>query len=245
MNRNLNIILIFFILLFLVTPVFGKSLSYYIKNNFELVVILLAFLFIFIVLIIVALIYFNNLKKENIVRLYLNIENMWNSPSMIESRQKCAEFITDELLHSDKIEDKEKLRHSRVIIDFFNHLGLQVYNGLIDFSYVYNLLGNEILDYWDRRNYKLLVAYDKHKVYPTDLSPWVGFEYLADLCEQEKEYLRGRLWLPAFYPPLNYQQIEFKRAERESGNDIGIAIAILMTLIAIIIFIYSYLNYIS
>ena len=235
---------LFLNLILLTKNCLAKSLSYYIKNNFELIIILLVFLFVFAVGIIVALIYFNNIKKENIIRLYLNLENIWNSPSMIESRQKCADFITDDLLHSDKMEDKEKLKHSRVIVDFFNHLGLQVYNGLINFTYVYNLLGNEILNFWDNKNYKLLVAYDKHKSYPTDISPWVGFEYLADLCEQEKEYLRGKLWVPAFYPPMNYQVIKEGTTKRKTGNfDEILIISLILGVIALGIFLYSFFVY--
>ena len=169
MNKINKLYYVFLITLLTSANLEAKPLSFYIRNNAELLIILVIFLFIFFIGIILALIYFNHIKKENIVKLYLNIENMWNSSSMIESRQKAAEFISDKILHSTDAKDKEALKHSRMIVDFFNHIGMQVYNGIIDFSYIYNLLGQEILDYWDRKNYKLLVSYDKHKWYPSDI----------------------------------------------------------------------------
>lgn len=231
-----------------ITDIEAKPLSYYIKNNAEIIIIGIVLLFIFFTGLILTLIYFNNIRKENIIKLYLNIENMWNSPSMIESRQKCADFISDDILHSPNPVDKERLKHSRMIVDFFNHLGLQVYNGIIDFSYVYNLLGQEILDFWDRKNYKLLVAYDKHKAYPSDINPWVGFEYLAELCEQQREYLRGRLWVPAYYPPATYQPLKekiFTARTYDTHKPLNIILisASVLAIIAVAVFVVSYLVY--
>ncbi len=250
MNRLKSFLILLILFVFNAKLLVAKSLNYYIHNNAELVAVLIILFFILVAGLIIALVYFNNIRRENIVKLYLNIENMWNSTAMLDSRKNAANFITDDILHSNKKDDEESLRHSRVIIDFFNHLGMQVYNGLIEFSYIYNLLGQEIIDYWDNKNYKLLVAYDKHKSYPTDISPWVGFEYLADLCIEEKEYLRGRLWVPAYYPPITYQPLKEHKVsfqnksanENKTINTILVVISII-SIITLFIFGISYIAY--
>jgi len=217
------------------------------KNEVIIILIIIGFfiiigLFLFIILI-------KNLRRENVFRFYLNFENMWNSTPMLEARQKCSTFITDDLIHSQNEQDKIGIKYAKVIIDFFNHIGLQVYQDIIDFEYTYNMFAQEIMDYWDTKNYKLLVHYEKHKMYPTDMNPWVGFEYLADLCFQQKEYLRGQLWIPASFPPMNYQplpeKVNFSTRNNHSSSPFNVYL-IIFTIVAffsLLLFVFSYLFY--
>lgn len=244
-----NLYLLIFNLLFLSdNSVQAKNLVSFINQRTELLLIFVILGFIFFVLLFIFIHHVTSLKRENIFRLYLNIENMWNSAPMLEARQKASMFVTDDLLHSKDTADKEAVHFARVIVDFFNHIGLQVYQEIIDFGHIYNLLGQEILDYWDKKNYKHLVHYEKHKNYPTDINPWVGFEYLADICFQQKEYLRGALWVPASFPPMNYQRVEEKISKpQEKKSNVALnwylIVFSILAFISLVIFLWSYLLY--
>lgn len=245
-NLYLKLLSIFFI--FNVKNSYAGELFKFINNRTELLLIFMMLGFIFIVLLFYFIYYILNSKRENTFRLYLNLENMWNSSSMLEARQKAAQFITDDLLHSKDTKDKESLHYSKVIIDFFNHIGLQVYQNIIDFGHIYNSLSSEILNYWDDKNYKLLVHYEKHKKYPTDMSPWVGFEYLADVCLEQKEYLRGVMWVPASYPPMSSGRVQEKivSSSKEKSNftvNIYLIVFSFLAFISFVVFLLSYLFY--
>lgn len=128
-----------------------------------------------------------SLSSKEKLQIYLELDKKWNSPSMLESREKCIGLITDEILKSPDPSIKLGLEHSRRIVQFFDQLGIQVYQGYVPFSIVYSYWGSEILRYWDKLNYKYLVGYDQHKALPSEITPWVGFEYLANLCTQQKQ----------------------------------------------------------
>lgn len=235
-------------LIFSTKKLYSNNLFTLINNRTELLLIFIIIGFMFLVLLFFFIHHIINLKRENSFRLYLNLENMWNSAPMLESRQKAAQLITDDLLHSKDPADKDLIHHAKVIVDFFNHIGLQVYQDIIDFGHIYNLLGQEIMDYWDNKNYKMLVHYEKHKMYHAYINPWVGFEYLSDISFQQNEYLHGSLWMPASFSPMDYQPVQEKVTSYEMSNrntsfNIYLIIFSFLAFISLVIFLFSYLFY--
>ncbi|MBU1075785.1 MAG: phage shock protein B [Spirochaetes bacterium] len=219
----------------------------------ELFLFAVIFGFIFVLLLFLVIHYITSMKRENDFRLYLNLENMWNSSPMLEARQKAASFITDDLIHSKDAADKEMIRQAKVIIDFLNHIGLQVYQDIINFGHIYNLLGNEIMDYWENKNYRMLVQYGKHKSFPGDMSYWAGFEYLADACSTQRNYLADQLWVPAVMLP-SYQErreqqgiqekISFsKPSKNQSGLYYSLMFVFFLGFLCLLIFLWSYFFY--
>ncbi len=236
-----------FILFFLIVPVklFGSE-GIILKRKEILVPILI--LIIIIVLISIIFLIIINSRKYNIEdNIYLNLEQSWNSPGMIEARQKLPVYINDSILNSKDKKDIEALKNAKLILEFFNHLGTQVYQGIIDFSYIYNTLGDEILDYWYNKNLKYLTYIEKHKEYPYKNS-YDGIEFLVDLIENENSYKNN---LAFYYKkreiPTSYA-LKLSSYENNLDNrnilNILLIISSVIAGIVIAIFLYLYLQYI-
>ncbi len=186
--------------LYLITPVlltllnaknlYAETLFPFFYNRFEFLILLVAPGFVFIILIFFLVYYIFKLKRDNAFCLCLNLENIWNSASMLEAREKSGSFISKELLDSEDGRGKNSLYYAGIIADFFNPIGLQVYQNIIDFSHIYYLFGQDIINYWENKNYKLLVLNEKRRSYPMDIYPLAGFEYLSQKCLEQRNYLR-------------------------------------------------------
>ncbi len=243
--------LVFFILFFLPAKIFANPLVFDVNSKKTFIFILIIIVAFFFIGLLMILTYFINIKKENSLGIYLNLESMWNSPGMIDARHNAPFYITEKLIISDLPNDLSAVKNARFILDFFNHIGIQVYQGLIDFSYVYNLLGNEIIDYWDNRNYRYLAYYEKTKNSPFH-NKYEGVEYLVALCSEQNSYIdKTAYFLNTTTNPIHYKMnerapsyrdISVKNSQTGSLNILLIISSILAGFV-FIIFIYFYFNY--
>ncbi|MBN1898315.1 MAG: hypothetical protein JW827_06030 [Spirochaetes bacterium] len=225
MKKILFLLSLFLFLIIQGVDLNAKGYLFYFPSHTSFLVIFSIVVFIMLVIGITIMIYFNNVKKENLIQILLNIERIWNSTSMLESRQKCLEYISDNHLYSNDDPIRNSLRHSKAIMDFFDHLGRQVYNEIMDFQSIYRILGHEIIDFWDRRNYKLLAAHDKQKEYSSDTTPWEGFEYLAHMCQKQKEWEREKIWMP-----VKISTMGSLREKKAGNNSLNILIIVFSTI---------------
>ncbi len=177
-------------LLLNVNKLYAETLFPFFYNKLEFSILLVGMGFVFIILIFFLIYHIFKLKRDNAFCLYLNLENIWNSVSILEAREKASSFISSEILDSEDGKGKKTLYYTGIIADFFNHIGLQVYQNIIDFSHIYYLFGQDIINYWENKNYKLLVLNEKRRSYPMDIYPLAGFEYLSQKCIQQRNYLR-------------------------------------------------------
>ncbi len=247
----------FLFLMFTAQNVYAGTISLNLdsKKIFLFIIIITAVFFLIGLVMLIS--YLTNIKRENIRNFYTNLENMWNSPAMIEARHKAPEYITENLLLSDKEEDKISIKNARFIIDFFNHIGLQIYEGLMDFSYFYNLLGDELLDYWDNKNFRYLVVFEKSKTKLLQ-NKYDGIEYLVELCYEQNSYRENSAYfLSSKTVPVRYRmdeninigtryplQVKNKNDENTSGTlNVLLIISSILAGFVFVIFIYFYFNY--
>lgn len=223
----------------LLTLLNAKNLSaetlfpfFYKKFDFLILLVMLGFVFIILIFFLAYRIF--ELKRNNAFCLYLNLENMWNSASMQEAREKSALFISKELLDSEDGGGKNSLYYARIIADFFNHIGLQVYQNIIDFSHIYYLFCHDIINYWENKNYKLLVLNEKRKFYPIDIYPLVGLEYLSGQCIRQRNYLRD-MQTPKDISPVT--------AKSSIMPNICLIIFSCLAFMSLFVFLFSYLFY--
>ncbi len=212
---------------------FAETLFSTVNRRFEFLTILITLGFIFFLLIFILIYHIVKLKRVNTFRLYLNLENMWNSPAMLEAREKAPTLITDELLNSQDETDKDSVRYAGVIADFFNNIGSQAYQGIIDFTCVYNLFGPQIIDYWENRNYKLLNNSRAERYSYAHIRPFTGFEHLSDISRNQRKYLaweyKGRNIEPLIY--------------RNRISNVPLFVFSFTAFISLIVFFISYLFY--
>jgi len=226
---NLYLISLSILLLFSTANIYGEVYFSYPHSNSFSFIFILAFLFVFLILIYIIIHYIGYFKKKNILSIYLSLENMWNSVSMQEAKRKAASYLTRDILNSEDEKNKNLVYYSKVIMDFFNYVGLQVYYNIIDLEYIYNLFGHEALHYWEDRNFKLLVLTEKTKAHEYQISSWPGFEYLSERCRYFKNY---------FYN-LYYNNISEKTPTVRQNS--YLLIFSCLALVSFAVFLFSYL----
>ncbi|MDD5065665.1 MAG: hypothetical protein PHF84_01335 [bacterium] len=146
------------------------------------VLTLLLLLFLVILAVVMLLFYWSKTKRDHVLKLFLGYENLWNSLPMIEARKNAPASLTREMLTFPGEQDRTSLQYARMVLDFFNHIGLQVFQGIIKFDDVYSLYGRDILLFWEKKNYQLIVSSEHLPVSVSWLDPWIGLEHLVKLC---------------------------------------------------------------
>lgn len=243
---NLYLISSLLLLLFKVNNLFANTKSASVNKKFEYTVILIIVCFIFLFSIFLFLHYLIRLKRENTFRLYFNLENIWNSPAMLEAREKAPILMTNELIDSKGEGEKKSMHYAQVIMNFFNQIGLLIWEGIIDFVFVKTLFGREIIDYWENKNYKLLVYKNRDSLYQGNIRVMTGYEYLAGICKYQNDWCMTGLQIPVLFPSRNYNttQENFTKqgiAKNNTAVNICLAIFSILGFIFLIIFLFSYL----